>query len=460
MQLDTGQSMIPWNCAISATSSPSRTRATSPARPRSSTCSSRRSASRSARSSARSTRRCSCAIRAASALTDAGRSFLADAEAILADGRARRRPAPAAPRAARSAASPWASPPRRRSIRWSRAPSASSAATRPDVSFVLEESSSGDLLGGLRDERLDIAFIRSGLVDPQGLTVHALLQEDMAAALPARHRLARRPQPHAEGSRRRELHPLPPARRARPLRRHHRGLRRGGLQPACRPGGAAHRLDPQPRGGGPRHHHRAGVAEPPAAGRCNLPPAQRAAGDQGAAQPRLPPRRTLGRDAWPSSSWCARLRHETDQDHRPFQPSDRALRRAAEGGRRRACWSTCAPRPGRAASRSSAASGSPRASPRRASPMRCEGEALGGKPKAAAATTIWPRGPSSRRRSTALIAERADTTLCLMCAEKEPLDCHRTVLVSRRLAERGVRDRASAGRRHGQAARRDRRGAC
>ena len=25
-----------------------------------------------------------------------------------------------------------------------------------------------------------------------------------------------------------------------------------------------------------------------------------------------------------------------------------------------------------------------------------------------------------------------------MCAEKEPLDCHRTVLVSRRLAERGA----------------------
>jgi hypothetical protein len=29
-------------------------------------------------------------------------------------------------------------------------------------------------------------------------------------------------------------------------------------------------------------------------------------------------------------------------------------------------------------------------------------------------------------------------TICLMCAEKEPLDCHRTVLVSRRLAERGA----------------------
>jgi uncharacterized protein (DUF488 family) len=37
-----------------------------------------------------------------------------------------------------------------------------------------------------------------------------------------------------------------------------------------------------------------------------------------------------------------------------------------------------------------------------------------------------------------LVAAAHHTTLCLMCAEKEPLDCHRTVLVSRRLAERGV----------------------
>ena len=37
-----------------------------------------------------------------------------------------------------------------------------------------------------------------------------------------------------------------------------------------------------------------------------------------------------------------------------------------------------------------------------------------------------------------VIEEAQETTLCLMCAEKEPLDCHRTVLVSRRLAERGV----------------------
>jgi DNA-binding transcriptional LysR family regulator len=66
-------------------------------------------------------------------------------------------------------------------------------ARRPDVSFVLEESSSGDMVSGLRDERLDVAFIRSGLVDPAGITVHDLLAEDMAAAFPARHPLTRKP---------------------------------------------------------------------------------------------------------------------------------------------------------------------------------------------------------------------------------------------------------------------------
>ena len=29
-------------------------------------------------------------------------------------------------------------------------------------------------------------------------------------------------------------------------------------------------------------------------------------------------------------------------------------------------------------------------------------------------------------------------TIAIMCAEREPLDCHRTLLVARRLAERGV----------------------
>ena len=76
-------------------------------------------------------------------------------------GRSRRRRAPGARRAARPAASPWASPPRRRSIPLVARAIREFRTTRPDVSFVLEESSSTDLLAGLREERLDIAFIRS-----------------------------------------------------------------------------------------------------------------------------------------------------------------------------------------------------------------------------------------------------------------------------------------------------------
>jgi DNA-binding transcriptional LysR family regulator len=126
------------------------------------------------------------------ALTDAGRSFLGDAEAILAtvDQAAQRARRSARGETGRIAVGFTTSAPFHplvaRAIREFRG-------SRPDVSFVLEESSSGDLLAGLREERLDIAFIRSGLPEAVGLAVHPLLQEDMAAALPARHRLTRRP---------------------------------------------------------------------------------------------------------------------------------------------------------------------------------------------------------------------------------------------------------------------------
>ena len=36
-----------------------------------------------------------------------------------------------------------------------------------------------------------------------------------------------------------------------------------------------------------------------------------------------------------------------------------------------------------------------------------------------------------------LMAEAARRSICLMCAEREPLDCHRCLLVARALAERG-----------------------
>jgi uncharacterized protein (DUF488 family) len=69
---------------------------------------------------------------------------------------------------------------------------------------------------------------------------------------------------------------------------------------------------------------------------------------------------------------------------------------------------------------------------------RYEGTALGGKPKDGASYEALAARPDFKDALDRLIAGSADTTLCLMCAEKEPLDCHRTVLVSRRLAERGV----------------------
>src|SRR5258707_6668319 len=126
------------------------------------------------------------------ALTDAGRSFLADAEAILAQAehakiRARRTARGETGRIAVgfTTSAPF-HPLVARAIREFRT-------KRPDVSFVLEESSSADMVSGLRDGRLDVAFIRSGLVDPEGVAVDGLLAPDMARAFPSRHPPAPRP---------------------------------------------------------------------------------------------------------------------------------------------------------------------------------------------------------------------------------------------------------------------------
>ena len=67
-----------------------------------------------------------------------------------------------------------------------------------------------------------------------------------------------------------------------------------------------------------------------------------------------------------------------------------------------------------------------------------EGEALGGKPGQGGGYNELAARPAFKSALDRVIERGQDTTLCLMCAEKEPLDCHRTVLVSRRLAERGV----------------------
>lgn len=67
-----------------------------------------------------------------------------------------------------------------------------------------------------------------------------------------------------------------------------------------------------------------------------------------------------------------------------------------------------------------------------------EGSALGGKPEAGGSYDQLAARPEFTAALDRVIDGARDSVLCLMCAEKEPLDCHRTVLVSRRLAERGV----------------------
>ncbi|WP_299626230.1 LysR substrate-binding domain-containing protein [Pelagibius sp.] len=61
----------------------------------------------------------------------------------------------------------------------------------PKVSLVLEESGTSNLVAALRAERLDVAFIRSAMPKGEGIRVYPLLDEEMFAALPKGHPLAR-----------------------------------------------------------------------------------------------------------------------------------------------------------------------------------------------------------------------------------------------------------------------------
>lgn len=60
----------------------------------------------------------------------------------------------------------------------------------PLVSVGLEECLSGPALELLRGERIDAAFLRAPVMDPQGLVVHPLLKEPLVVALPSSHKLA------------------------------------------------------------------------------------------------------------------------------------------------------------------------------------------------------------------------------------------------------------------------------
>jgi uncharacterized protein (DUF488 family) len=67
------------------------------------------------------------------------------------------------------------------------------------------------------------------------------------------------------------------------------------------------------------------------------------------------------------------------------------------------------------------------------------GEALGGKPQGGTRDYgAMAKAPAFTAALDAVVTEVSRQPLALMCAEREPLDCHRTILVSRHLATRGV----------------------
>jgi len=73
------------------------------------------------------------------------------------------------------------------------------------------------------------------------------------------------------------------------------------------------------------------------------------------------------------------------------------------------------------------------------------GEALGGRPHDAALYRdgvadyeAMARQPEFQAGIDRLCADAARLRVCVMCAEREPLDCHRCLLVARALAARGL----------------------
>src|SRR5256885_7072746 len=59
----------------------------------------------------------------------------------------------------------------------------------PLVSLTLEESHTLELIDHLRSERIDAAFIRTPILDPEGLVVSPVLEEPLLVALPSGHKL-------------------------------------------------------------------------------------------------------------------------------------------------------------------------------------------------------------------------------------------------------------------------------
>ncbi|MBD0274229.1 MAG: LysR family transcriptional regulator, partial [Acetobacteraceae bacterium] len=61
----------------------------------------------------------------------------------------------------------------------------------PLVSVTLDECLRTESIERLRNEQMDVAFLRASIAAPEGLVVHPLLEEPMVVALPSAHGLAR-----------------------------------------------------------------------------------------------------------------------------------------------------------------------------------------------------------------------------------------------------------------------------
>jgi DNA-binding transcriptional LysR family regulator len=61
----------------------------------------------------------------------------------------------------------------------------------PLVSVTLEESLSKEVVDRLRNQQIDVGFLRAPVADAEGLVIDALLDEPMVVALPSSHHLAR-----------------------------------------------------------------------------------------------------------------------------------------------------------------------------------------------------------------------------------------------------------------------------
>lgn len=59
------------------------------------------------------------------------------------------------------------------------------------VSVTLEESLSKEVVDRLRNQQIDVGFLRAPVADSEGLVIDALLDEPMVVALPSSHHLAR-----------------------------------------------------------------------------------------------------------------------------------------------------------------------------------------------------------------------------------------------------------------------------